>query len=459
MMTHISPVALMTVPFLECLVLVGIHSYLGLHVIRRQVIFVDLSLAQIAALGTTVGFLLGIHPHSFGAFWFSMSFTFLGAAIFALTRGRKSNIPQEAVIGIVYAIAAALVVLVIDRAPHGAEHIKEMLTGNILWVKKAEVLRAAIAYSAVGIFHYIFRDKFLLITRDAELARVKGLNIPFWDFLFYTSFGFVITFSVNTAGVLLVFVFLIVPAAIGVSITTSFRKQLILGWVLGTIVSMVGLALSYWLDLPSGPAVVAFYGLVLLLVGLALYVVRNRHPLRALRNLLIGIVVLIGIIGYFWGLKAIMLSHPGWARGEYSVNIKADEPKKPVHKKEARTLAMAQKLDSLDIDSKKAFVDKVSDPAVLRAMFQKVTHPGSKLRVAQRLTDIDKVSGAKLLVKLAGDAKMPLMMRYDAMDSLSKACGKKLGDPTKAADIHAAKKCVDSLGTQAHSKAQPRQSN
>jgi len=442
MMTHISPVALMTIPFLECLVLVGIHSYLGLHVIRRQVIFVDLSLAQIAALGTTVGFLMGIHPHSFGSFVFSMSFTFLGAAIFALTRGRKSRIPQEAVIGIVYAIAAAMVVLVIDRAPHGAEHIKEMLTGNILWVKKAEVLRAAIAYSAVGIFHYIFRDKFIMITSNPEQARAEGLNIPFWDFLFYTSFGFVITFSVNTAGVLLVFVFLIVPAAIGVSITRSFRKQLVIGWVLGTIVSMVGLALSYWLDLPSGPAVVAFYGVVLLFIGLLLFVIRSANPLMALVKVFIGIVVLVGIAGYFWGVKTVMLAHPGWATGEYSVDMKADAPKKVLPKKDSKIKALAQKLDGLDIDAKTAFVAKITNIVILTGLFKEVTHPGSRLRIAQRLSVKNKTDGAKLLLKLVKNTKIPMMMRYEAMDSLSVACAKKFGDPTVGKAIEAATECV-----------------
>lgn len=445
MMTQISPVALMAVPFLECLILVGIHSYLGLHVIRRQVIFVDLSLAQIAALGTTAGFLMGIHPHSFGSFWFSMSFTFLGAAIFALTRGRKSNIPQEAVIGIVYAIAAALVILVIDRAPHGAEHIKEMLTGNILWVKKAEVLHAAIAYSAVGIFHYIFRDKFILITSNPEKARAEGLNIPFWDLLFYMSFGFVITYSVNTAGVLLVFVFLIVPAAIGVSITNNFRNQLFIGWGLGTLVSMVGLALSYWLDLPSGPAIVAFYGIVLLSIGLLLYVIRNASPLKALLKIGIGIVVLFGIIGYFRGLKTIMLAHPGWATGEYSVNMKKDAPKKKLPQKESKIKRLIQKLDSLNMDAKKGFLAKISGTGILIGMFEKSTHPDSRLRTAQRLSVVNKSEGGKVLLKLVKDAKTPLMMRYEAMDSLSAICGEKLGDPTDNKALAAAEKCLNTI--------------
>ena len=151
---------IMAPAFFECLILVGIHSYLGLHVIRRKVIFVDLALAQIAALGTTVGFLFGIMPDTTGAYWFSLLFTFIVAGVFSISRIRHEKIPQEAVIGLAYAIAASVAILVIDKAPHGAEHIKEILTGSILWVKWETIRDAAIVYSFVGIFHFIFRKQF-----------------------------------------------------------------------------------------------------------------------------------------------------------------------------------------------------------------------------------------------------------------------------------------------------------
>ena len=172
---------IMAPPFLECLVLVGIHSYLGLHVIRRKVIFVDLALAQIAALGTTVGFLVGIMPNTIGAYWFSLGFTILGAAIFSICgdpRGIKA-------FGLTYAIAASVAVLVVDKAPHGAEHIKEIITGSILWVKWSTILAAEIVYVLVGIFHFIFRKQFILISENPEEAYKQGLSIRFWDFLFY----------------------------------------------------------------------------------------------------------------------------------------------------------------------------------------------------------------------------------------------------------------------------------
>ena len=236
---------IMAPAFFECLILVGIHSYLGLHVIRRRVIFVDLSLAQIAALGTTVGFLFGIMPDTTGAYWFSLSFTFIGAGVFSISRIRHEKIPQEAVIGLTYAIAASVSILAIDKAPHGAEHIKEILTGSILWVKWETIRNAAIVYSFIGIFHFIYRKQFILISENPEKAYKQGMKVRFWDFLFYVSFGVVITHSVGTAGVLLVFVFLVVPAITSMLITDVLWKQLIIGWTMGVVVSIVGLYLSY----------------------------------------------------------------------------------------------------------------------------------------------------------------------------------------------------------------------
>ena len=288
--------------FVECLVLVGIHSYLGIHVIKRKVIFVDLSLAQIAALGTTVAFLFGITPESMGAYWFSLGFTFIGAAIFSVSRFRHEKIPQEAIIGLVYALAAAVAILVIDRAPQGAEHIKEILTGSILWVKWKTIGIAASIYILVGIFHFLFRDKFILISNNPEKAYQSGVNVRMWDFFFYITFGIVIAHSVKTAGVLLVFVFLVVPAIATLLLTDKLWLQLILGWSMGTVVSIVGLLVSYFADLPSGPTVVATYGLALLLLALVRYVVRADNRQIAFRNLTAGIIVLIITSSVFYGM-------------------------------------------------------------------------------------------------------------------------------------------------------------
>src|SRR5262245_27743409 len=193
-------------PIIASLVVAGIHAYLGLHVVERGVIFVDLSLAQIASLGATLALLIpafGGDPHSPAVYWMSLGFTFIGAAIFSMIKGHEARIPQEAIIGITYAVASAAVIVAMSQSTGESEHLKDMLVGNILSVSPGEVINTALMYVVLGIFHYVFRKKFLLISTDPKGAAAQGLRIRFWDFLFYASFGFVVTRSVSIAGVLL----------------------------------------------------------------------------------------------------------------------------------------------------------------------------------------------------------------------------------------------------------------
>src|SRR6185503_10700381 len=179
-------------PFVASLILTGIHSYLGVHVVERGVIFVDLSLAQIAALGTTIAVLYGIDPHSTGSYVVSLIFTFVGAAVFSTIRGHRARIPQEAIIGICYAVASAAAILAMSKSTSESEHLKDMLVGNILSVSWHEVRKTALVYGVIGLFHYVFRKKFLLISMDPAAAQRQGISVRFWDFLFYASFGFVV---------------------------------------------------------------------------------------------------------------------------------------------------------------------------------------------------------------------------------------------------------------------------
>ena len=251
--------------FVASLILTGIHTYLGVHVVERGVIFVDLSLAQIAALGTTVAYLAGHDLHSRAGYLTSLSFTFLGAAIFALSRvHRKTRIPQEAVIGIVYAVSAAIAILVMSKATQETEHLKEMLVGNILSVTWFELGETAALYALVGVFHYLFRRRFLLISMNEPEAERLGWNIRWWDFLFYMSFGFVVTSSVAIAGVLLVFCFLIVPSVTAMLFAERLGPRLAIGWGMGAVVSALGVWLSFQLDLPTGATIVAAFGGALL---------------------------------------------------------------------------------------------------------------------------------------------------------------------------------------------------
>jgi len=253
-------------PFLASLILTGIHAYLGVHVVERGVIFVDLALAQIAALGATVAILIGIDPHNGGAYWLSLGFTFIGAAIFAFARTRRGHIPQEAFIGIAYAVASALAILAMSKATGETEHLKDMLVGNILAVSMHDVEKTAILYGAIGLFHYIFRRQFLLISTNPSEAEAKGMSIRLWDFLFYASFGFVVTSSVAIAGVLLVFCYLIVPSVGAMLFADRIGPRLTIGWTMGTLVSALGVYFSVWLDLPTGATIVCTFGAVLVLM-------------------------------------------------------------------------------------------------------------------------------------------------------------------------------------------------
>jgi zinc/manganese transport system permease protein len=270
-------------PFAASLILTGIHAYLGVHVVERGVIFVDLSLAQIAALGATIALLLPFtdqDPHGPWVYWISLAFTFVGAAIFSTIRSKRARIPQEAIIGISYAVASAAAILAMSKATSESEHLKDMLVGNILAVSWPEVLKTAALYAAVGAFHYRFRKQFLAISM-AHDAPPAGLNVKLWDFLFYASFGFVVTSSVSIAGVLLVFCYLIVPSVAAMLYAEGVGRRLAIGWTMGTIVSALGIYLSVKLDLPTGATMVCTFGLVLILMATARLFIRGRNGARA----------------------------------------------------------------------------------------------------------------------------------------------------------------------------------
>src|SRR5258705_1347643 len=256
-------------PFIASLILTGIYSYLGVHVVERGVIFVYLSLAQIAALGASVAIIYGADPHASTAYWVSLGFTFLGAFIFANVRSKQSRIPQEAIIGICYAVTSASTILAMSKATGETEHLKDMLVGNLLFVSWHDVIKTAILYGAIGVFHYIFRKNFLAISLNHDLDKVNGMSVRFWDMLFYGSFGFVVTSSVAIAGVLLVFCYLIVPSVAGMLFAKTVGKRLAIAWTMGTLVSALGIYLSVKLDLPTGAAIVCTFGIVLALMGAA----------------------------------------------------------------------------------------------------------------------------------------------------------------------------------------------
>ena len=251
------------------LIIAGIHAYLGLHVVERGVIFVDLSLAQIASLGAAIAVWQGYDAHDPQIYWMSLGFTLIGALIFAMVKGHEARIPQEAIIGISYAVASAAVILTMSKATGEAEHLKDMLVGNILSVQWPEVWSTAAIYAVIGLFHFVFRKRFLEISVDAAAAAARGVSVRLWDFLFYASFGLVVTRSVAIAGVLLVFCYLIVPSVGGMLFSARIGPRLAIGWVMGTVVSMLGMYVSVQFDLPTGAAIVCTFGAALVVMAAA----------------------------------------------------------------------------------------------------------------------------------------------------------------------------------------------
>ena len=288
-------------PFVACLLLTAIHVYLGLHVLARGVIFVDLALAQVAALGVTIAVLAGHAIQSGAAYWYALLFTLGGAALFAVSRTRRTPVPQEAIIGIVYAVSAAAAVLVVDRAPQGGEHIRQILVGSILTITPAEVGTLALLYAPIGLVHWLVRRPLLDISFDPDGAGARRA-VRAWDFVFYASFGVVVTSSVRLAGVLLVFAYLVVPATAAAALARSARGRLLVGWALGALVSVGGLAASWTWDLPTGATVVVTFGVAVGGVGLALAVRAGARATRergveALRGVAIGLCALVGLAG------------------------------------------------------------------------------------------------------------------------------------------------------------------
>ncbi len=269
-------VEFLAAPFAACLVLVAILGYFGLHVLERGVIFVDLALAQIAAFGVVVGFIFGHEPHSAASFGYALASTAVGAAVFSFTRPKETGVPQEALIGISYVVASAATIIVADLAPEGAEHIKELLAGGIIWVTWRSVWRILIVCVAAGLFHYLFRHRFRAISENAAAAEAAGIGLRRWDFLFYLSFGLVITVAVEIAGVLMVFAYLVAPAIVALASSRRWGIRLFIACAVGAAASAFGLVASYRWDYPSGPAIVCVLGVLLIVFGLWRRLVKPR---------------------------------------------------------------------------------------------------------------------------------------------------------------------------------------
>ncbi|MBU8869290.1 MAG: metal ABC transporter permease [Gemmatimonadales bacterium] len=256
-------IEMMILPVVMAIVLVAMHSHLGFHVVKRGVIFVDIALAQVAAFGVAVSLLLGNEPGSGMTYIIALGSTFLGALLISTTRTRNQRVPQEAYIGVIYVVFSAAMILVLTQVSHGGEVINHLLVGSLLWVSWATFWKTTILYSALGVLLWLWRGPLRRISTDPEGAQKDGLAVRLWDVVFYMILGTVVTFSVQIAGVLMVFTLLVVPTVMGIRLFEGLGKQMIYTLAIGIVAVLAGSAASYILDLPTGAAIVCAFGLLL----------------------------------------------------------------------------------------------------------------------------------------------------------------------------------------------------
>jgi zinc/manganese transport system permease protein len=307
-------------PCAAALILVATHTYLGLHVIARNVFFVDLALAQVAALGSTVAFLYGFDTNDAVTYYVSLLFAIGGAWFFSVARWPDNRVPEEAIIGLTFAVASAGAILLSAENPHGAEHLRDIMAGSILVVSGAEVAKAALLYAAIGVFHWVFRRPLLSVSLDRRAALESGLRVRWWDFSFYLSFAVVITSSVRIAGVLLVFILLVAPAVCGAMFASQLRTRLFVGWVAGTLATTLGLGVSAHMDWPPAPAISCVFALLLLGAGVLDRMRRTerRLPLAARLG---ATTALLGLAGV--GLSSLLAARRAALDAEASSSLES----------------------------------------------------------------------------------------------------------------------------------------
>jgi zinc/manganese transport system permease protein len=435
-----------------CLVLTGIHGYLGIHVLERKVIFVDLAMAQIAALGATFALVLGYEEgrDPLVIYLFSLGFTLAGAAVFSITRMRAERIPQEALIGIVYASASAIAILILAKSTTAGEQIKGMLVGNILLVRWPDVLKTAAIYLAIGVFHWGFRAKFFGITLRPEEAFKSGMRVRLWDFLFYATFGVVITSSVAIAGVLLVFSFLVVPAAIGVMLAEGVRARLAVAWVAGTVVSVGGTLFTFYEGtLPAGPVVVASFALALAVVGIFRYVRSAERPSAALGRVGAGVLVVAFLGAGLWSLRKGEKPHvhddhegPDHFLNHLLEDLRVDDELRQLHAVDSLsrirdpratagmvTLLRRSPCDRV-VEKLAAAFKESGDPAAVPALKESLgrgADPSLRLALADAVLSLRDPAGLPVLIDLFSREGVPRLTAVKALRLYESLTGKGFG--------------------------------
>ena len=247
--------------FLRQLVLIAVvlvlHTYIGLHIIRRTLIFSDLVLDQLAAFGALVGVALHIKYGSGFSYLFAMVAVLFGSLLLALIKPKSREIPREAVIGILYAMALVVSLLLTDKLPGGGVYVEKTLCGYMEWVSWPLIIVTILVYIALLLFHYVLRHKFIALAEKPQTLK----NERFWDFLFFTTQGIITVLIVPIAGVLLAYAFLMIPAAIAAMFTRRWGVAVIIGWSIGFLACVIGLSSSYLFGFTYGPSLVLSLGI------------------------------------------------------------------------------------------------------------------------------------------------------------------------------------------------------
>lgn len=403
-------IAMLSLPFLVCLAIVAIVGYAGLHVLKREVIFIDIALAQVAAVGVIVPH-IAFHTHHDSAltYVFPLLFTTGAAAFYALVRRRVSQIPLEAIIGVSYAIAAGAALFLIGVTPGGHVHVKHMLIGSILWVKWSDLAACAVTFSAAGLCFYLMRKPFGRISDDYEAAVRQGLRVALWDFWFYALLGVVIILAVRLAGVVVVFCFLIIPATTSAVFSSRWGVRLVLTWAFGAAAAALGLVFAYCLDFSLGPSVAAWSGL--LLVVSALTYSRGR-PHLFVTAMAVLLVALTGLV--LWSRPA---SSRGLARD-------AQAPRTGVAP--TRAACAPQWATELTDEAISALAAQARDAQRLAALFAKAQSAQTRSEIVCRALELDRRVGARLLLDFL-ERDPPLFFRATAVASLDDALGERMG--------------------------------
>ena len=405
-------------PFVACLIMLAILGYIGIHVLKREIIFIDIALAQIAAVGAIAAHVIfHIHGHSVYAHFLSFGATLIAAAFFAIVRRKIDQIPLEAVIGVSYAVSAAAALFLVGIAPGGHVHIQEMLAGSILWVTWSQIVWSAGVFAAVGLCFYLFRSPFRLISENYNDARAKGYNTLGWDFLFYALVGVVITMAVRIAGVVVVFTFLIIPATLSAAFATGWMGRLLVAWGAGAVSAALGLLFADRYDFSVGPSIAMFLGVALIVVSL-LRLARVSRTASAATWLIIAVA-----LGAWFAAGSVARSS-----GHTSFMGGAPSAGSITHSHPQRNHPAAEHAGDAEAESEEITADRlaaITDPGQLETIYARANDVEEHSMVACRMLELDVKSGLRMAIEfLEGDP--PLLFRLTIVDKMEEVTGREV---------------------------------